>query len=83
MTPKVEYLTIAEVCRELRVCRGTLKKLVRMGEILRVKIGRRRLIPRRELERFVARNMEKPPQEANGQARGKTASQVPKPSPVP
>ncbi len=59
MTPRVENLTVAECARELRVSRPTLYRLFQRGELLRVKVGRRRLIRRRELERFLERNTER------------------------
>ncbi len=61
-TAPVEYLTIKEAACELRVSTKTLYRLFELREILRVKIGRRRLIRRVELDRFVQRNTERPAQ---------------------
>jgi excisionase family DNA binding protein len=59
MTERVEMLTVAEAARELRVSRTTIYELMRSGQIRRTKVGRRRLVKRRELERFIERNTDR------------------------
>ncbi len=56
-----EVLTVEEVAHKLRVCTQTVYGLARSGELPSLKIGRRVLIPRANLEHFLAK--------AGGQAR--------------
>ncbi len=59
---KVQYLTIADVCEILQVCRKTVRRLVIRGELrpIRLRLGgsgarsRVRFEPD-EIERFIAR----------------------------
>lgn len=48
-----ELLTIDEVADRLRVGKRTVERFVATGEIPSVKVGRRRLVPQTELERYV------------------------------
>lgn len=48
-----ELLTIDEVAERLRVGRRTIERFLAEGEIGSVKVGRRRLVPETELERYV------------------------------
>lgn len=45
--------TMAEACKELRLSRWSLYRLINEGQIESVKIGRRRLIPADALAEFV------------------------------
>ena len=47
-------LSVAEFCREVRVCKATAHALIRRGDVASVKLGGRRLIPRAELARILA-----------------------------
>jgi excisionase family DNA binding protein len=49
----VSLLTIDEVAELLRLGKRTVERYVGEGEIASVKIGRRRLVERAELERFL------------------------------
>jgi len=44
----------AETCAALGVGRSTLREMLRRGELRELRVGRRSLIPRAELERFIA-----------------------------
>lgn len=48
-----ELLTIDEVAERLRVGKRTVERFLADGDLASVKIGRRRLIPAPELERYV------------------------------
>lgn len=52
-TPPV-LLTIEETCTALSLGRTTVHFLIKSGDIRAVRIGRRVLVPRDELERYVA-----------------------------
>ena len=45
---------IPETGQELRVGRTTVYELIKTGELRPIRIGKRTLIPREELERFIA-----------------------------
>lgn len=45
-----------EAARVLGISVRTLETLIALGELKSVRVGRRRLIPRAELERFVRRD---------------------------
>lgn len=51
-------LDIPETCRELHLSRAALYRLLASGELGSIKLGRRRLVPVAELERFIADRME-------------------------
>jgi excisionase family DNA binding protein len=48
-----ELLTVDEVIKVLRVGRTTTNQLMWSGELPSVKVGRRRLVRRTDLERFI------------------------------
>lgn len=50
---KAELLTVAEACERLRISKWSFYELMHRNEIATVTIGRRRLVPRSEVERFV------------------------------
>lgn len=50
--PKVVH--VAEAARLLGMSENTLYRAINRGEILRVKVGRRAMIPRAEIDRLVA-----------------------------
>lgn len=52
-------LSIEETMTALSLGRTTVWSLIKGGDLVAVKIGRRVLVPRDELERFVARLVEK------------------------
>lgn len=49
-------LSLPETAGELGISLGMVKLLIRRGDLASVRIGRRRLVDRRDLLRFVARN---------------------------
>lgn len=49
-----EFLTVEEAAEELRICRTTLYGLLRDRALGSITIGRRRLIPRDQLNHFCA-----------------------------
>lgn len=55
MTPPVPALTVREVCALLRVCKATVHKWIRTGELRSLKIGRSRRVRQTDLERFIER----------------------------
>lgn len=48
-----ELLTVQEVADMLRVGKRTVERFIALGEIGSVKVGRRRLVPAPELDRYV------------------------------
>lgn len=48
-----QFLSVDDVCRILCISRSTLYRLFETGEISRVKIGAKVLIPSREVQKFV------------------------------
>jgi excisionase family DNA binding protein len=48
-----DLLTIQEAADRLRIGKRTVERYVADGEIVSIKIGRRRLVPETELERYV------------------------------
>lgn len=53
MENKLTY-SVSEAGRALSVSRGTAYALVRSGNLRSVAVGRRRLVPRTEIDRFLA-----------------------------
>lgn len=51
----MKYLTVQETCRELRCSRWTLDRRFEEGELVKVKAGRRVLIPRESVDEYIAR----------------------------
>ncbi|WP_141564435.1 helix-turn-helix domain-containing protein [Mycolicibacterium palauense] len=49
-----QLLTIREAAEALRVCEATLYGMMRRGELVTVKFGRRTLIERQEISRVIA-----------------------------
>lgn len=49
-----ELLTIPETCARLRISRWSLYRLIQRHDVETVTIGRRRLVPHAEVERFIA-----------------------------
>ena len=49
---KQDMLTTQEVCEKLHVSAWTVKQLIRTGQLMSVKIGARRLIPRHALQDY-------------------------------
>jgi excisionase family DNA binding protein len=47
------FLTIDEVADRLRLGKRTVERFLAEGQIASVKMGRRRLVPENELERYV------------------------------
>jgi excisionase family DNA binding protein len=58
MTETPTLLTIPEAAERLRVHRNTLLKLLQRGELGSVRIGKRRLIPAQEIDRFIKNHTE-------------------------
>jgi excisionase family DNA binding protein len=50
-----DLLTIQEAADRLRIGKRTVERYVAEGEIPTLKVGRRRLVPADELERFIRR----------------------------
>lgn len=47
-------LSRAEACRTLGLSLSNVKALISRGELREIRVGRRSLIPRTELERFIS-----------------------------
>ncbi|AGB22130.1 DNA-binding protein, excisionase family [Mycobacterium sp. JS623] len=47
-------LTVPEACAQLRISRWSFYRLIQQQRLTTVTIGRRRLVPQAELERFVS-----------------------------
>jgi excisionase family DNA binding protein len=54
---KIAY-SVEEAAQVLSLGRTTVKKLIATGQLTSVRVGRRRLIPRSELETYVNRLVE-------------------------
>lgn len=52
MDEKIAY-SVEEAAQALSLGRTTVKKLIATGQLVSVRVGRRRLIPRSELETYV------------------------------
>jgi excisionase family DNA binding protein len=65
-TERIELLTVPEVATELRVHRATVYEIFRRKEMLRTKVGKRSLVKRAELNRYVERNTERPTVHSSG-----------------
>ncbi len=52
--PDSILIPVEPAAKTLGVCRSTVYNLMESGELASIRIGRRRLIERAELERFVA-----------------------------
>lgn len=50
-------LTINETARSLRLCRESVYRLIRSGELQSIKIGNSRRVPRLAIEEYVFRKM--------------------------
>jgi excisionase family DNA binding protein len=48
-----EFLTVGEAMRELKICRNTLNKHIRSGQLMAYRVGRLVRITRGDLEEFV------------------------------
>ncbi|MFF0492859.1 helix-turn-helix domain-containing protein [Nocardia sp. NPDC004068] len=48
-----DLLTLAEACSRLRLSKWSVYKLMHNGELRTVKVGSRRFVPLREVERFL------------------------------
>ncbi|PPJ23149.1 hypothetical protein C5E45_29375 [Nocardia nova] len=48
-----DLLTLAEACSRLRLSKWSVYKLMHNGELRTVKVGSRRFVPAREVERFL------------------------------
>ncbi len=55
-----EVLTVDEVCEVLRLGRTSVNSLLWQGLLPSLKIGRRRLVLRSDLERFLEQNRDTP-----------------------
>ncbi len=53
MTANNACLSRAQVCAELGIGLSTLKAILAGGRLRELRIGRRSLIPRQEIERFI------------------------------
>jgi excisionase family DNA binding protein len=51
-------LTVNETAQALNISRATVYQLIRAGRLRTLKAGRRTLIPRRELDAFLERELE-------------------------
>ncbi len=65
MTPRnladlPDVLTVPEACSVLRLGRNAMYEVIRTGEIPSLRIGRRILIPKRVLERFIDQRATQP-----------------------
>lgn len=50
-----DLLSVQEFCRRLSIGRSVAYELITAGEVTSVRLGRRRLIPRGEVEKLVAK----------------------------
>ncbi len=53
-SPRPDLLSRRTACETCNISLSTLKLLIGRGEIRQIRIGRRSLIPRMEIERFIA-----------------------------
>jgi excisionase family DNA binding protein len=53
--PEAELLTVEQVVALLQLARSSIYRLMDLGELRRVKVGRSARIPRSEVERFLRR----------------------------
>jgi excisionase family DNA binding protein len=53
-------LSMAEFCREVGLCRGSVTPLIASGQIKASRVGKRILIPASEVEALLERNVIKP-----------------------
>jgi excisionase family DNA binding protein len=51
-----ELLTVAEACAELRIKRSKLYMYIHSRQLTSVKLGSRRLIPRRAIQELIEKN---------------------------
>lgn len=58
-TPPRFLLNIPEACHELHLSRATLFRFLARGDIGSIKVGRRRLVPIRDIEAYITRQREK------------------------
>lgn len=53
MRPDVDLLTISEAARRLRISTSLAYELVRQGRLPHLRLGRRVVVPARELDRWI------------------------------
>ena len=53
--PEIENLTLNEVATELRCCRKTVERFVLLGELRVTRLGRKILVRRDQLRKFLER----------------------------
>lgn len=58
--PETFVDSIADTCRRLNLCRGTVDGLIRRGEIEVAQVGSRKLVLRKSVGNFLARHAIKP-----------------------
>ncbi len=56
---KGDFLTIEEVCQKLQICKVTLWKLTRKGQIPFLRIGRSKRYPKIAVEEYSARELQR------------------------
>jgi excisionase family DNA binding protein len=54
LTSESDLLTVAEACAQLRISRWTFYRLVQTRQLLTVKIGSARRVPRTAIAEFIA-----------------------------
>lgn len=54
-----DLMTVAEVCKRLRISRTTLYAHLKTGELKTVKLGARRLFRSKDLDAFVKKHLTK------------------------
>ncbi len=64
-TPSL-WLTIPDVCRELKLSRPTVQRIIARGALVSVQIGRARRMPRAALERFANEMVDQAAHQAAG-----------------
>jgi len=57
-SPPVELLTVPEAAAALRCHKASVFRLLAAGDLTRVKVGARTLVPRSSLDEFLATNTE-------------------------
>ncbi len=56
-----DLLSVTEFCRRLSIGRTVAYEIIAAGEVASLLIGRKRLIPRAELEKFIAARLKSAP----------------------
>lgn len=54
MSGSLKLYSVKETCQILGVCRHTLRKLEEQGKLVPIRVGRRVLYRRSDIERFIA-----------------------------